>query len=151
MSSPLHALLEQAETERDAALARLLQADEAVRRARAQSEQLHSYREDYRKRAPALNGRSATIELVRCHQGFMSRLDQAIEQQRGQLAQLEQQAAERRAALLEREVRVAAVKKLLQRRHDEAGRAAARAEQRSTDEAAARLALFPGQFARRPH
>ncbi|MBL8346815.1 MAG: flagellar export protein FliJ, partial [Rubrivivax sp.] len=128
-SSALRTLLEQAETERDAALARMLQADEAARQARAQAEQLRAYREDYRQRSPALNGRSASIELVRCHHGFMQRLDQAIEQQRGQLARLEQQATEQREGLMEREVRVASVKKLLERRVQEAQRHAARVEQ----------------------
>jgi flagellar protein FliJ len=137
-SSALRTLLEQAETERDAALARMLQADEAARQARAQAEQLHAYREDYRRRAPALNGRSASIELLRCHQGFMQRLDQAIDQQRGQLARIEQQATEQREVLMEREVRVASVKKLMERRAQEAQRQAARVEQRQTDESALR-------------
>lgn len=141
MTPALNALLQQAEIERDAALARMLQADEAVRQARAQTEQLFAYREDYRKRAPALNGKSASIELVRCHQGFMQRLDQAIEQQRGQLAAIERQATEQREALLEREVRLAAVRKLIERRGAEARLLVARAEQRHTDEAALRLAL----------
>lgn len=137
-NSALRTLLEQAETERDAALARMLQADEAARQARAQAEQLHAYREDYRRRAPALNGRSASIELVRCHQGFMQRLDQAIDQQRGQLVRVEQQAAEQREVLMGREVRVASVKKLMERRAQEAQRHAARVEQRQTDESAGR-------------
>ena len=141
MTRALHTLLEQAELDRDTALARLLQADEAARQARAQAEQLHAYREDYLRRAPALNGKSAHIELVRCHQGFMQRLDQAIAQQRGQLEGLEQQAAALREALLEREVRVAAVRKLIERRGQEQQRQAARAEQRHNDEAAQRLAL----------
>ena len=141
MNRALHTLLEQAEIERDAALARMLQADDAVRRSRAQAEQLHAYREDYRRRAPALNGRSASIELLRCHHGFMERLDQAVERQRQQLARLEQGAADLRALLLEREVRVAAVKKLIERRAHEAQRVQARSEQRHTDEAAQRVAL----------
>lgn len=137
-STALRTLLEQAETERDTALARMLQADDAARQARSQAEQLHAYREDYRRRAPALNGRSASIELVRCHQGFMQRLDQAIDQQRGQLQRLEQLATEQREVLLEREVRVASVKKLMERRAQEAQRQAARVEQRQTDESALR-------------
>ncbi len=137
-NTALRTLLEQAETERDAALARLLSADDAARQARAQAEQLHAYREDYRRRAPAQHGRSASIELVRCHQGFMQRLDQAIEQQRGQLQRLEQQAGEQREVLLQREVRVASVKKLLERRAQEGQRDAARAEQRQSDESAVR-------------
>ena len=144
MTQALHTLLEQAELERDTALARMLQADEAARQARTQGEQLHAYREDYRRRAPALNGRSAHIELLRCHQGFMQRLDQAIAQQRAQQEGIEQQATALREALLEREVRVAAVKKLLERRGQEQQRQTARAEQRHNDEAAQRLALDRG-------
>lgn len=144
MSSAIHLLLEQAEAERDAAQARLLQAEDAARQARAQAEQLHAYREDYRRRAPALRGAGASIELVRCHHGFVQRLDQAIEQQRGQLAVLEQQAVAQREVLLEREVRVAAVKKLLARRTHEAQRLLARVDQRQTDEAALRVALARG-------
>lgn len=140
-SSALITLLEQAENERDAALARLRQADEAAQQARAQAEQLHAYREDYRRRAPALHGKAASIELVRCHQGFMQRLDQAIEQQRGQLAKLEQNAVAQRETVLEREIRVASVKKLIDRRADEARRHAARIEQRHTDETALRASL----------
>jgi flagellar FliJ protein len=141
LNPALSTLLEQAEIERDAALARMLQADEAARQARAQADQLHAYREDYRRRAPALDGRSASIDLVRCHQGFMQRLDQAIEQQREQLARLEQGAAALRVVLLERDVRLATVKKLIERRTHEARRVHARAEQRHTDEAALRLAM----------
>lgn len=138
MSSALLTLLEQAETERDVALARMLAADETARQARTQAEQLHAYREDYRRRAPAQGGRSANIELMRCHHGFVQRLDQAIEQQRALLARLEHQAAQQRATLLEREVRVASVKKLMQRRAQESQRGAARSEQRRSDEAAMR-------------
>lgn len=136
----LLALLEQAERERDAALMRVLQAEKAVRQARHQSDQLQAYREDYRHRAPALHGRSASIELMRCHQGFMQRLDQALEQQRSQLARLEEGALALRAVLPEREVRVATVKRLLGRRHEAHQRAQVRAEQRQTDEAAQRAA-----------
>jgi len=134
-------LLEQAENERDAARARLAQAEEAARQGRAQAEQLHAYREDYRRRAPALNGRAVSIELMRCHQGFMQRLDQAIEQQRGQVARLEQQVAAQRDVVQERELRVASVKKLLERRAQEARRQAERLEQRQTDETALRSAF----------
>ena len=138
MSTTLQALLEQSENERDAALARVQQADEALRQGQAQAEQLHAYREDYRRRAPALNGKGASIELVRCHQGFMQRLDQAIEHQKAQVVAIEKHAAVLRDQLLERELRVASVKKLLERRADEAMRREARADQRRTDEHAQR-------------
>jgi flagellar FliJ protein len=145
MSATLQLLLEQAERGRDLALARLQRAEEALRLAHTQAEQLAAYREDYRQRAPALDGRGAHIELVRCHHGFMQRLDQAIEQQRATLRRQQEAAAAERGALLEHEMRVAAIDKLLRQRAVQATRRAARADQRHTDEAAQRVA------AARPH
>lgn len=135
----LQSLLEQAQIERDAALALLQRADEEQRQARSQCEQLLVYRDDYRRRAPALAGRSTSIEMLRCHQGFMQRLDQAIDQQRSVLEAAEIEALARRATLLARETRVAAVRKLIERRNQEFVREQARRDQRQTDEVAQRL------------
>ncbi|MBL8340725.1 MAG: flagellar export protein FliJ [Rubrivivax sp.] len=140
MSATLRLLLEQAERERDLATARLLQAEEALRTARLQADQLGAYRADYRRRAPALNGRGAHIELVRCHHGFMQRLDQALDQQHDTLRRHHEGATALREALLECEMRVAAIGRLLQQRAAQATRLAARQDQRHTDEAAQRLA-----------
>ena len=135
----LQSLLEQAQIERDAALALLQRADEEQRQARSQCEQLLVYRDDYRRRAPALAGRSTSIEMLRCHQGFMQRLDQAIDQQRSVLEAAEIEALARRATLLARATRVAAVRKLIERRNQEFVREQARRDQRQTDEVAQRL------------
>lgn len=141
MSDTLQLLLEQAERERDSALGRLRQAEQTLQLSEVQAAQLADYREDYRRRAPAINGRGAHIELVRCHHGFMQRLDQAIEQQRGTLQHHRQTATSLRETLLECEMRVAAMRKLQQQRATESARRAARQEQRHTDEAALRVAL----------
>jgi flagellar FliJ protein len=143
MSDTLQLLLEQAERERDRALGRLRQAEQALQLSEAQAAQLADYREDYRRRAPALNGRVAHIELVRCHHGFMQRLDQAIEQQRATLQRQSQATAALREVLLECEMRVAGMRRLQQQRAAEAAQHATRQEQRHTDEAALRLALRP--------
>jgi flagellar FliJ protein len=137
----LQLLLQQAETARDAAQARHAQADAQARRATLQAEQLAQYREEYARRAPALQGRGVNIELVRCHQGFMQRLQQAIEQQHQQVRSLHEQLAHEREALLEREMQLAALRRLAERRAQEARRAGARREQDDNDEAALRLAL----------
>jgi flagellar FliJ protein len=150
MTHALKTVLEQAEIERNAALARLQRADEALRAARAQHEQLLAYRDDYRRRAPALAGKAANIELVRCHQGFMQRLEQAVDQHRAQLHTLEQQAEVQREALLEREMRVAAVRKLIERRAQEQSHAVGRREQRHSDELAQRMA-WAGRARRHEH
>lgn len=136
MSTTLQTLLEHAEHQRDAALADLLQAEALARRQRAMAEQLQAYRVDYCRRHPALGGQSTSIELLRCHQGFMQRLDQALQQQESQLQAADARCTTLRERLLAKEMRVASVRKLLERRGDDARLQADRMEQRRSDEAA---------------
>ena len=110
MNTSLHTLLAHAERQRDKALASLLRADEAAQHMRAQTEQLLTYRDEYRQRSPTQSGRVTSIELLRCHQSFMHRLEMALTQQ-----QTHQQAAERaalrlRQTLVALELRVASVR-----------------------------------------
>lgn len=136
MSTPLQTLLAQAERERDAALAALLQSEEATRQLHLQAEQLSAYRADYFERGPTHAGRSTPIELLHCHRDFMQRLDQALVQQQGQLQAGQARAVQLRAALLAYEIRVASVRKLIERRAQEGRVATARLEQRRSDDAA---------------
>jgi len=138
MTQSLQALLSHAERLRDESLAQLALADDAVRQLQQQTEQLHAYRDEYRQRHPAQGGRSTSIELLRVHQGFMTRLDQALTQMQGQLAQAEGRVSGVRQTLLAQEMRVASVKKLLERRHMQHATASARQEQRHADDAAMR-------------
>lgn len=139
MTAALHTLLEHAERERDEAVSALLQAEEHQRRLLAQQEQLLAYREDYRARHPAQGGRSASIELIRCHQGFMQRLDQALQQQAHAVQQAEGRAELMRQALVAQETRVASVRKLIERRGAQARHLAERQDQRRSDETAMHL------------
>jgi flagellar FliJ protein len=138
MTQALHTLLDHAERQRDAAMARLLQAEETARRLHLQAEQLQAYRHEYRQRHPAQGGRTASIEVLRCHQGFMQRLDQALAQQQGQLETADACCSTLRVELLALQTRVASVRKLMERRGHEAQRRADRHEQNRSDEAAAR-------------
>lgn len=138
MTTALQTLLEHAERQRDESLAVLARAEDFAARMAAQTEQLLAYRDDYRQRHPAQGGRSATIELLRCHQGFMQRLDQAIHQQQAQQRQAENGVLQQRAAVLELQTRAAAVKKLIERRGAEDRQRESRLEQRRSDEAARR-------------
>jgi flagellar FliJ protein len=140
MTEALHTLLQHAEAQRDEAHAALLQAEDFARRMAAQTQQLETYREEYRLRHPAHGGQLASIELLRCHQGFMQRLDQALAQQRQAEAQAAARVAQQRERLAELQVRAASVGKLIERRGLEARQRAARAEQRLLDEAAMRRA-----------
>jgi flagellar FliJ protein len=136
MSAALTTLLELAQRQRDEALSALLRAEEAVRRLRLQSDQLTAYRDDYRGRNPAMGGRSAPIELLRGHEAFMARLQQAMALQQQQLQSAEAHTAQARAALLALETRVASVRKLLERREADQRLLSARQDQRRSDDAA---------------
>lgn len=152
MTQALQSLLEHAERERDEALARLMQAEDASRRLREQYEQLQAYRADCEARSPGAGGKAAPIELLRCHQGFALRLDQALAQQGGLLQSADSQLLLHRQLLLERETRVAAVRKLVERRQHERQRTAARQEQKRSDEAVAQRHWHQGAHSRpMPH
>jgi flagellar FliJ protein len=136
----LRLLLAQAEGQRDEALAEQLKLDAAWRAAAAQAEQLVLYRREYEQRWRAEFCREGKIELVRCYQGFIERLTQAVEQQERVATQTAEQ-AERAAAIMRgHDVRAAALKKLIERRIKEGDRVAAGREQRQHDEHASRAA-----------
>jgi len=141
----LNLLLQHASAERDAALRALRGSEAAFSAALQQAEQLGQYRDQYRTRWGERFRTGGSATLVQCHQGFGQRLDQAIGLQQGQLQQVQARLAAARALVIEREQRVASVRKLIERRALEARRVADRREQRTTDEAAqrARRVLTP--------
>jgi flagellar FliJ protein len=136
MTAALQALLNQAERERDQALAALAQAEQQAQRLQQQAEQLHQYRGELRGRHPAGGGQAAPIGQLRVHQGFSGRLEEAIDQQHLQRLAALDGVERRRQALLALELRVASVRKLLQRRQLAQHQLQARREQRQTDETA---------------
>ncbi len=140
MSTTLHVLLQHSESQRDEAMLMLQQAQAQERELAQQAEQLQVYRAEYQQRHPARVGGPTTVDALRTHQSFMARLDQAVQQQALQLKQAQARAATRRSELLALEVRVASVRKLLERRAGTEALAAARQDQRLTDDAAANAA-----------
>lgn len=136
MTAALHTLLEHAERQRDEVLLALQRAETHARRLQQQADQLGAYRADYERRGPAQAGRCSGMELVHVHTGFIGRLGQALDQHQGQQQGAEAQVQRLRAALLPLEVRVASVRKLIERRDLAQRGLASRREQRQTDEAA---------------
>ncbi|MBH9552744.1 flagellar export protein FliJ [Inhella gelatinilytica] len=137
-SNTLALLLEHAERERDAALAAHGEAQAALARAQSQADDLVQYRASYQQRwiGEAQNG--VGIETFQCVHSFAERLSQALGQQ-GQLIQvLESRWNATRDALQQRELRVASLKKLIERRQSEALQIAQRQDQKLNDEWAAR-------------
>ena len=139
----LSQLLKLAEGERDAAAAWLRQCEAAASHARGQGEHLDAYRGEYIDRWGTRFRQQGTPQLLQCYQGFNGRLDQAIAQQARTIVQAGNRVELARAALLVRELRVASVRKLIERRNAELRRASARREQRQTDEAAQRSVAGP--------
>ena len=133
-------LLAQAERQRDEALAEQLKAEGARRAASAQAEQLVAYRREYEQRWGAEFCRDGKIELVRCYQGFIERLTQAVEQQERVAAHAAVQAERAEAIVRGHELRAAGLKKLVERRVRQAEIGAARLAQKESDDRAVRAA-----------
>ena len=135
---PLLALLAQTERERDVAIADAQRAAQAQLAAVAQSEQLLNYRREYEQRWGAQFRNEGKMELVNCYRGFVDRLSQAVDQQQRIAQHASAQLDRARDTLLQHEVRVASVRKLIERRAKELRLSLDRIEQKQTDEFGAR-------------
>ncbi len=137
---PLLALLAQSETERDSTQAELTRLIGVHETAAAQADQLLTYRRDYEIRWSKHFQSASTMTLVQCYRGFMQRLTMAVEQQQNVVRHAERQADMARTALVAAELRVATVRKLIERRVAEDRITQARRDQKTSDEFAARSA-----------
>ena len=135
---PLRSLAAHARRERDAAMARLVQAQLAHRTALAQGEQLATYRDEYKQRWSTRFTQGTSTLVLQCYQGFAGRLEQAIAHQTHAVRQAELREQQARAALVRLEQRAAAVDKLIERRLAEQGQKHRRVEQHASDESAGR-------------
>ncbi len=131
-------MLRQAEEERDRCAAAWFVANNAHAAIDAQYEQLLAYRREYETRWIHQFSELGQIELVRSYHGFMVRLTQAVEHQHGTVQAAAARAAQARAQLQQREIRVASVRKLIERRQHVARTEAGRREQKFNDEMASR-------------
>jgi len=139
-TDPLNTLLEQAEAERNQALVVFNQTRSRFESARAQATQLDAYRADYQQRWSAQFAQGAALTIVRCYQGFADRLETAIAQQGQAVAQAETALKRAGDALTAHELRVASVRKLIERRASALRQTNERREQRADDENAMRMA-----------
>jgi flagellar FliJ protein len=105
---------------------------------RAQLEGLINYRAEYCARWTAQFAQRATMDILRCYQAFTGRLDQAISQQQGVVRSAQSGVENARQRLVEREIRVATVERLIERRRAVLARAQMRRDQRNLDELAQR-------------
>jgi flagellar FliJ protein len=131
-------LLDHERRTRDEAVQALSRAEGHAGQADAQAQQLAVYRSEYVERWSARFRDPGSVALLQCYQGFMQRLDQAIVQQRGAVAQAHIRVDQARGALRDNQRRVASVEKLIERRRQQEQRQLARREQARTDETAQR-------------
>jgi len=141
----LEVLLEREESDRDTLALRVRQAQTHLERLQAQAVQFTQHRADYTTRWQQQFHQAGGIEIVQCYRSFMQRLDLAmyhLEQQRGQA---EVNLARQRHHLVQAETRVAAIRKLIQRRQQTYVLAQQRREQKQADEVAQRTAWLTRQ------
>ena len=138
--APLAVLLAQSERQRDLAIADRQKAGNDSEGAAAQLQNLRDYRCQYEQRWSAEFCREGQIQLVRCYQSFMERLNQAVEQQERAAAAAAAWLETALATVRERELQVASVRRLLDRRQGERRGAEQRLDQKQSDELAARVA-----------
>ena len=143
---PLLSLLAQTQRERDQLAIDHQRAAAAEQAAAAQAAQLLTYRQEYEARWASQFRTDGPIELVHCYRGFIGRLTQAVEQQRHAASHAEGALAQARLALRDGEIRVASVRKLIDRRVVEVRVVNDRREQKSNDEFAARAAWNPAAW-----
>jgi flagellar FliJ protein len=130
-------LLQHAEGMRDTAQLSLQRIEAAAESARKQAQQLLTYRSEYEQRWAREFAQRSNMEIVRHYQGFMQRLTQAVEQQEHVVAHCTAQLESARDMLRSQELRVASLRKLIERRAKELQATALRHERRDADELAA--------------
>lgn len=133
----LATLLEQCEGQRNVALAAFNQARARRDAMRLQALELAAYRDEYQQRWNAqFHQRGAALDIVRCYRQFADRLETAIAQQQHAVGVAEQALARANDNLAAHELRVASVRKLIERRSAELRSGVQRREQRAADELA---------------
>ncbi|MGM9490623.1 flagellar export protein FliJ [Ideonella sp. YS5] len=135
----LNTLLQREKEKRDAALVEWREAERQAQATREQAQALVNYRGEYRQRWSAQFAQRAPIEILRCYQGFVERLEQAIGAQEGAADQAAARVQAAQARLRHRETKVATVQRLIERRLQAGAVREQRREQKAVDEAAQRL------------
>ena len=135
----LATLLDQAERQRNIALAAFNQSRARRDEARTQARDLETYRSDYSARWSGQLQRGAAPEVLRSYHQFAARLELAIAQQAQACVICEQALARANDMLAAHELRVASVRKLIERRRHEQRAGLDQREQRANDEQALRM------------
>lgn len=132
----LQVALSLAQQQRDAARTALHRAESGAGAATEQMHQLQNYAQETDDRWGTRAGVSIGPEVMFHHRHFMGRLDHAIGLQNSVLTDHERRVTVAQQAMLAAELRVASLKKLVERRQREADQLEQKREQKQTDERA---------------
>ena len=150
MSSSLQSFIvaiQLAERRRDAARQAVSNLQNARVAAQGQLDQLQGYAQETQGRWGASEGRVMQPVVLQHHHQFMGRLEHAIGLQGQVVRTQDQRVAGARQTLLQAELRLASLRKVLERRQAELALAQQRREQKATDERAAlRLAGVAARY-----
>ena len=135
----LKTLLEREQKRRDEQMAAVRSAAANAESQQQQADGLVEYRTEYCRKWSAQFQQAAQMEILRSYHGFLSRLDQAITQQKSVVEHAHRMVAAQRQRLVEREIRVATVERLIKRREAMLAKIADRRDQKNLDELAQRL------------
>jgi flagellar FliJ protein len=135
----LHTLLERDERQRDEAVSLLQDCQRHAAQAEEQVQGLITYRVDYHQRWQQQFAQGTSMDILRCYQGFVERLEQAIAAQRAAVDQAQKRVEGARTVLRQREIKLATVRRLIERRDQAQALVDQRRDQKTTDEAAQRL------------
>ena len=137
-----------AERRRDAARQALQDVQRALHAAQAQLDQLQGYAAETQGRWGAKEGAAVQPEVMYHHYHFMGRLDHAIGLQTRVVGGQDERVANAARALMDAELRLASLRKVLERRRREQALREQRRDQKQTDERAAlRIAGIGGMGA----
>ena len=140
----LRLLIETAGRERDDAARLSARAQLDTRTADATRRTLHDYRTDLAARAPVRRAEAFDPRLLGPFAAFARRLDTALDEQARTVARCERIEQVRQQELVERQKRLRSLEALVERRLARQAQAEARAEQKRTDEFAARAYATAG-------
>ncbi|RYE99305.1 MAG: flagellar export protein FliJ [Oxalobacteraceae bacterium] len=140
--SALNTLIELATTEVDDAAARLGRAVRAVEEAKQKMDLLAGYRDDYAQRFQATMANGFTPMAYRNFQGFMDKLDQAINGQQQLVRDAEWRVEKERGAWRESERKRISYDALASRARTAAEQKIAKREQKQSDEQATRKLFY---------
>jgi flagellar FliJ protein len=141
----LKTLLEREQKRRDEQMAAVRSAAANAESQQQQADGLVEYRTEYCRKWSAQFQQAAQMEILRSYHGFLSRLEQAITQQKSVVEHAHRMVEAQRQRLVEREIRVATVERLIKRREAMLAKVADRRDQKNLDELAQRLSSARAQ------